>query len=131
VLSACCCCRCLLACLCCQGLCTAATFIVGAPAGLHGCSVIITGRRKEVLDEAVSTLRSLGIEAAGLQGDVRNPDACQDWVNTTVKMFGQLNILVNCAAGNFLANAAELSQGGFRTGEQCLSRRQQCLCSNA
>eukprot|EP00775_Hariotina_reticulata_P002430 gene2430-2734_t len=83
--------------------------------GLHGCSVVITGRRKEVLDEAVGTMRSLGIEAAGLQGDVRNPDACQDWVNTTVKMFGQLNILVNCAAGNFLANAAELSQGGFRT----------------
>jgi NAD(P)-dependent dehydrogenase (short-subunit alcohol dehydrogenase family) len=33
-------------------------------------------------------------------------------------MFGSIDILVNCAAGNFLANAAELSQGGFRTGER-------------
>lgn len=79
--------------------------------------MVITGRRKEVLDSAVSQLQELGITAAGLQGDVRSMDACQDWVHTTVKMFGSIDILVNCAAGNFLANAAELSQGGFRTGE--------------
>eukprot|EP00878_Enallax_costatus_P006580 GHUV01006898.1.p1 GENE.GHUV01006898.1~~GHUV01006898.1.p1 ORF type:complete len:244 (+),score=87.53 GHUV01006898.1:188-919(+) len=83
--------------------------------GLHGCAVVITGRRKEVLDGAVAQLQSLGITAAGLQGDVRNADSCQDWVSTAVKTFGSINVLVNCAAGNFLANAAELSQGGFRT----------------
>lgn len=88
----------------------------GFYAGLHGSAVVITGRRKDVLDGAVAQLQSLGITAAGLQGDVRSPDTCQDWVATTVKMFGGINILVNCAAGNFLANAAELSQGGFRTG---------------
>ncbi|KAF6254760.1 hypothetical protein COO60DRAFT_1538656 [Scenedesmus sp. NREL 46B-D3] len=83
--------------------------------GLHGCSVVITGRRKAVLDGAVAELQALGITAAGLQGDVRSADACQDWVATTRKMFGSIDILVNCAAGNFLANAAELSQGGFKT----------------
>lgn len=91
--------------------------------GLHGSTVVITGRRKEVLDGAVRQLQALGITAAGLQGDVRSYDTCKDWVNTTVDTFGGLNILVNCAAGNFLANAAELSQGGFKTGWflQCLS----------
>lgn len=83
--------------------------------GLHGSTVVITGRRKDVLESAVKQLQSLGITAAGLQGDVRSYDTCQDWVNTTINTFGGLNILVNCAAGNFLANAAELSQGGFRT----------------
>lgn len=83
--------------------------------GLHGASVVITGRRKDVLDGAVSALRAEGISASGLQGDVRAPGSCADWVATTLQMFGGLNILVNCAAGNFLANAAELSQGGFKT----------------
>ncbi|KAF8072826.1 Peroxisomal 2,4-dienoyl-CoA reductase [Scenedesmus sp. PABB004] len=83
--------------------------------GLHGAAVVITGRRKDVLDGAVAELRAAGVNAAGLQGDVRNAAACADWVATTVTMHGALHILVNCAAGNFLANAAELSQGGFRT----------------
>jgi peroxisomal 2,4-dienoyl-CoA reductase len=85
--------------------------------GLHGAKVVITGRRREVLDEAVADLSASGVTATGLQGDVRSPDACQGWVTSTVQQFGHLNILVNCAAGNFLANAAELSQGGFKTGK--------------
>lgn len=85
-------------------------------AGLHGAKVVITGRRREVLDAAVADLTKCGITATGLQGDVRSPEACQGWVTTTVQQFGHLDILVNCAAGNFLANAAELSQGGFKTG---------------
>jgi len=87
-----------------------------SPAGLHGASVVITGRRKDVLDGAVASLRAEGVTAAGLQGDVRSAPACAEWVATTLKMFGGLDILVNCAAGNFLANAAELSQGGFKSG---------------
>lgn len=87
-----------------------------ATSGLHGAAVIITGRRKEVLDGAVAQLQAEGITAAGLQGDVRKPESCRDWVNTALQTFGGLDILVNCAAGNFLANAAELSQGGFKTG---------------
>lgn len=83
--------------------------------GLHGASVVITGRRKDVLDGAVASLRAEGVTAAGLQGDVRSAPACAEWVATTLKMFGGLDILVNCAAGNFLANAAELSQGGFKS----------------
>ncbi|KIZ00630.1 peroxisomal 2,4-dienoyl-CoA reductase [Monoraphidium neglectum] len=83
--------------------------------GLHGASVVITGRRKDVLDGAVAALRGEGIAAAGLQGDVRQAAACADWVANTLAMYGGLDILVNCAAGNFLANAAELSQGGFKT----------------
>jgi peroxisomal 2,4-dienoyl-CoA reductase len=49
-----------------------------------------------------------------LQGDVRSADACAGWVRDTVARFGALHILVNCAAGNFLAEAEALSQGGFK-----------------
>lgn len=91
--------------------------------GLHGAKVVITGRRREVLDAAVAQLGAAGVTATGLQGDVRSPEACQGWVSSTVQQFGHLDILVNCAAGNFLANAAELSQGGFKTG----AWQQQCV----
>lgn len=107
-------------------------------AGLHGCIVVITGRRQQVLDDAVATLSAAGVTAAALQGDVRSADACAGWVADVLSRFGRLDVLVNCAAGNFLANAAELSQGGFRTGAFCAAqgcgRRQQGaaeLCTHA
>ena len=86
--------------------------------GLHGATVLISGRRQSVLDEAVAALSRDGVAASSVQGDVRQQDACDRWVATALAKFGRLDILVNCAAGNFLANAAELSQGGFRTGER-------------
>lgn len=95
----------------------ALTAVYACLTGLHGAKVVITGRRREVLDAAVADLTKSGITATGLQGDVRSPEACQGLVASTVQQFGHLDILVNCAAGNFLANAAELSQGGFKTGK--------------
>ena len=50
------------------------------------------------------------------QGDVRKYADCERAVQETVARFGRLDILVNCAAGNFLATAEELSSNGFRTG---------------
>lgn len=51
-----------------------------------------------------------------MQGDVRKPEDCQRWADETVAQLGRLDILVNCAAGNFLAAAEMLSPNGFRTG---------------
>lgn len=48
---------------------------------------------------------------------MRKADDCVRWAEDTVKHFGRLDILVNCAAGNFLAAAEALSPNGFRTGE--------------
>lgn len=60
------------------------------------------------------------MQADGLPGDVRSSETCESWVKQVAQQYGSLSILVNCAAGNFLANAQELSQGGFKTGAlQC------------
>lgn len=83
--------------------------------GLHGCSVAVSGRRAAVVDDAVADLRAAGCTAMGLQGDVRSADDCKRWVQCITDEFGSLSILVNCAAGNFLACAEELSVNGFRT----------------
>ena len=85
--------------------------------GLHGASVFVTGRRQAVLDAAVADLRSCGVERAqGIQGDVRKPEDVERWVAVAIASSGgALDVLVNCAAGNFLAAADALSANGFRT----------------
>ncbi|KAI3943506.1 hypothetical protein MKW92_004479 [Papaver armeniacum] len=82
--------------------------------GKHGASAII-GRRKSLLDSAVSSLRSLGIQAIGFQGDVRNQEDATRVVDATFEHFGRIDILVNAAAGNFLVPAEDLSPNGFKT----------------
>jgi 2,4-dienoyl-CoA reductase [(3E)-enoyl-CoA-producing], peroxisomal len=67
------------------------------------------------MDEAVESLKRDGIKAMGFQGDVRKIEDCNRWAAGCVEAFGALNIVVNCAAGNFLATAEELSSGGFRS----------------
>lgn len=83
--------------------------------GLHGAKVAIMGRRQSVLDEAVAELSAQGITVAGFQGDVRKYDKCEEVVAQVVERFSHLDILVNCAAGNFLVAAENLSANGFRT----------------
>ncbi|KAB1222074.1 Peroxisomal 2,4-dienoyl-CoA reductase [Morella rubra] len=83
--------------------------------GLHGASVAIMGRRQNILESAVASLQSHGIPAIGLEGDVRKREDASRIVESTVKHFGKLDILVNAAAGNFLVAAEDLSPNGFRT----------------
>jgi peroxisomal 2,4-dienoyl-CoA reductase len=83
--------------------------------GLHGCSVFICGRRQQVLQEACDGLQAEGISAEGLTCDVRKQQECEQVIQHVEQKHGKLNILVNCAAGNFLAPAEMLTPNGFRT----------------
>uniref|UniRef100_A0A7N2MYH8 2,4-dienoyl-CoA reductase [(3E)-enoyl-CoA-producing] n=1 Tax=Quercus lobata TaxID=97700 RepID=A0A7N2MYH8_QUELO len=83
--------------------------------GKHGASIVIMGRRRNVLDSAVDSLRSHGIHAVGLEGDVRKREDAIRVLESTIKHFGRLDILVNAAAGNFLVAAEDLTTNGFRT----------------
>ena len=45
---------------------------------------------------------------AALQGDVRKAEDAERWVREAVERFGRLDILVNCAAGNFLVRMHQI-----------------------
>ncbi|XP_028771808.1 peroxisomal 2,4-dienoyl-CoA reductase-like isoform X1 [Neltuma alba] len=90
-------------------------FEISTQFGKHGASVAIMGRRKQVLDSAVSALQSLGIPAIGFEGDVRKQEDAARVVESAYEHFGRIDILVNAAAGNFLVSAEDLSPNGFRT----------------
>ncbi|PON58269.1 Short-chain dehydrogenase/reductase [Trema orientale] len=90
-------------------------FEISTQLGKHGASIAIMGRRKQVIESAVSSLRSLGIPAVGFQGDVRKQEDAKRVVESTFEQFGRIDILVNGAAGNFLVSPEDLSPNGFRT----------------
>lgn len=90
-------------------------FEISTQFGKHGASIAIMGRRKTIVDSAVSSLQSLGIPAVGFAGDVRNQEDAKRVVESTIERYGKLDILVNAAAGNFLVSPEDLSPNGFRT----------------
>ena len=90
-------------------------FEIARQLGLHGAKVIIMGRRERFLADACTLLKQEGVDCHYFSGDVRSFDSCSSCVQACVQRFGCLSILVNAAAGNFLANASELSSNAFKT----------------
>lgn len=82
--------------------------------GNRGASVAIVSRNLETLTATVGELRTQGIKATGVAADVRNPDQVLAAVSAVEAEFGPVDILVNNAAGNFVAPAEEISANGFR-----------------
>ncbi len=82
----------------------------------HGARAALVGRNAERLGEAAAEIaKETGQEVIATPADVRQPDAVEAAVDATLERFGSLDIVVNGAAGNFLAPAAQLSYKGFRT----------------
>jgi peroxisomal 2,4-dienoyl-CoA reductase len=82
----------------------------------HGAKATIVGRKKERLDAAAEELaKETGSECLAAAADVRETEQVEGAVDACVERFGKLDLLVNGAAGNFLAPASQLSYNAFRT----------------
>jgi NAD(P)-dependent dehydrogenase (short-subunit alcohol dehydrogenase family) len=82
----------------------------------HGARVTIAGRRPEPLAAAVEQIRSAAREGGDADqhpADVRDPGQVERLVAHAIQRFGQVDGLVNNAAGNFLATSEDLSPNGF------------------
>ncbi|MEY4384232.1 MAG: hypothetical protein RI995_1774 [Bacteroidota bacterium] len=75
-----------------------------------GATVIITGRREEVLKEAV---QAIGQGAHYLVNDVSDLSQTTSLVHQIVSQFGQIDILVNNAGINMKKHAIEVSDEEF------------------
>jgi peroxisomal 2,4-dienoyl-CoA reductase len=80
-----------------------------------GCDVAISSRSAAHLAPTADEISATGVRALALAGDVRKPDEVNAVVSKAVDTFGRLDILVNGAAGNFVALAENLSPNGFGT----------------
>jgi peroxisomal 2,4-dienoyl-CoA reductase len=79
----------------------------------HGARVAICGRTQDKLDAVASSVVDAGGDCLGMSADVRDPDALKALVDAIEDRWGRLDLLINSAAGNFLAPAAALSPNGF------------------
>ena len=87
---------------------------------LHGCFiVVICGRRENFLKKAAQSLNALPCQGQCfyITCDVRKPEQCERAVQFAVNKSAtkSIDILVNGAAGNFLATAETLKPKGFKT----------------
>ena len=65
----------------------------------EGCQVGICARQPEPLEAAVQELRKEGVDALGISADLTRPEEAQRVVETVVKHFKTLHILVNNVGG--------------------------------
>jgi meso-butanediol dehydrogenase/(S,S)-butanediol dehydrogenase/diacetyl reductase len=77
-----------------------------------GAKVCISGRRKEMLEQAAKSLPSGSVVIC--QGDVSKEEDVKRMVETTVKFGGKINVLVNNAAINHPAPIVELDPKAWR-----------------
>lgn len=80
----------------------------------HGANVILLGRKQGKLDTAAETIRFRGGSVATHAADVRDYAAVEAALKSTRDLFGEIDILVCGAAGNFPAPALGISANGFK-----------------
>jgi peroxisomal 2,4-dienoyl-CoA reductase len=82
----------------------------------HGCDTAIASRNMERLQIAKEKLeKATGRRCLAIQMDVRKPETVMAAVDQILGQYGKIDILVNNAAGNFLAPMASLSYNAFKT----------------
>jgi NAD(P)-dependent dehydrogenase (short-subunit alcohol dehydrogenase family) len=99
-------------------------FVAGGTSGINlgiaeafaaqGASVAVASRSAERVEAAQEVLRRHGGEAKGYVADVRNAEAVATALKSAHAAFGDIDVLVSGAAGNFPAPALGMSPNGFK-----------------
>lgn len=79
-----------------------------------GAKIVISSRNAEKLKEAAASItQQTGGEVLYVPGDVRNAEDVANVLEQSVEKFGEVNVLVNNAAGNFISPTERLSTRAF------------------
>jgi NAD(P)-dependent dehydrogenase (short-subunit alcohol dehydrogenase family) len=99
-------------------------FITGGSSGIglrmaerfaeHGAAVVLAGRKQEKLDTAAAGIRATGARVETAAIDVRDYAAVEGALAKTREQFGEIDILLCGAAGNFPAPVTGISANGFK-----------------
>ena len=79
-----------------------------------GYDLVIASRSPEHLESGARHLRAKGANVLAVPTDVRIPEQVDALVRATRDGFGRLDVLVNNAAGNFIAPAEKITPNGWR-----------------
>jgi len=78
-----------------------------------GASVVVCSRTQKEVDSAADEIRQKGGKALALVTDLTANDQIENLVNTTIKEFGRIDLLVNNAARSFLRSLLDLREDGW------------------
>lgn len=81
--------------------------------GQLGAHLVIASRNPDNLARGEATLKAAGHSVLSVPVDVRIPEQVDAMVERAVSAFGGVDILINNAAGNFIARAEDLSPNGW------------------
>jgi NAD(P)-dependent dehydrogenase (short-subunit alcohol dehydrogenase family) len=100
-----------------------AIFLTGGGTGLGrsmalrfaelGARMFLAGRREDPLRTVCGEIRGSGGAAAYATCDVRDYGAVEAAAKAAEEQFGEIDTLVNCAAGNFIARTEKLTPNAF------------------
>lgn len=79
-----------------------------------GARIAVASRSQDKVDNAISVLSNSRHKAIGYAGDVREPKTIDKIFKNISDNFGEIDILISGAAGNFPAPALGISPNGFK-----------------
>lgn len=81
----------------------------------YGAHVVLAGRNPDRLHATARRAESQGIRALAVRTDIRQHDQVDMLLRTAIDTFGRVDVLVNNAAGSFLAAARKLTPHGWQS----------------
>jgi citronellol/citronellal dehydrogenase len=93
-----------------------------------GASVVIVGRRQEVLEEAAG---EIGTRCMCVPGDVRDREGAQAIVRAVLNRHGRLDFLLNNAGGQYFVPAEGIAIKGWRAVQRLNVRGTLAMCRAA
>jgi NAD(P)-dependent dehydrogenase (short-subunit alcohol dehydrogenase family) len=81
----------------------------------HGARVMLVGRKQDKLDAAATAIREKGGIAGTFAADVRDYHAVDTALEKTHGEFGEIDLVLCAAAGNFPAAVTGMSANGFKS----------------
>lgn len=79
----------------------------------HGANVMLVDLRQEEVEQAARSLRELGYEAVGVKCDVTVEQEVKQAINEVVKRWGRLDVVVNNAGLQHVANIEDFPTEKF------------------
>ena len=80
----------------------------------QGANIVALARRKNLVDEVAADLsQKYGVKAIGISCDITNTEAVEEAVDTILKEFGRIDILINNAGTGAVAPAEDITDEQF------------------